>query len=142
MGLMSKLLGRDEVQRVSAVILPGGRSVEVKGEAQYQDALSAICGGKCHDGHQKRVTAALLPEPSNKYDRNAVQVYVDDRLVGYINRDDAVHYSPVLQQMVKKVGATGACDAVIVGGWDRGGNDTGHFGIWLNLAAPDAIARL
>lgn len=142
MGLMSKLLGRDEVQRINAVLLPGGRDVEVKGEAQYQEALSAICGGKCADGHQKKVTAALLPEPDNRYDRNAVQVFVENRLVGYINRDDAADYSPVLQRMLRKVKATGACDAVIVGGWDRGAGDTGHFGIWLKLAPADAIARL
>jgi hypothetical protein len=142
MRLMNRLLGRDEIQRVNTVVLPGGRSVEVKGELEYQDALSTICGGKCRQGHQKSVTAALLPEPDNRYDGNAVRVVVEKRLVGYINRADAASYSPVLQQMQNKVNAAGACSAVIVGGWDRGGGDTGHFGIWLDLAPAEAIAHL
>jgi hypothetical protein len=142
MGLMSRMLGRDDVRKVDAFLLPGGRDVEVKGEAQYQAALSAICGGRCPDGYQKRVTAALLPEPDNSYDEHAVQVFVENRLVGYINREDAADYSPVLQTMLRKIKATGACDALIVGGWDRGGGDTGHFGMWLNLASAETIARL
>jgi hypothetical protein len=139
MGLLDKLRGRTAV---SAFMLPGGRAVEVKGEASYQDALSRICGGKCREGHHHAVTAVLLPEPGNKYDPNAVQVLVDGSLVGYLAKAEAKRYSPVLQFMQTKVKATGACAASIVGGWDRGGGDEGHFGIWLDIASPEALQRL
>lgn len=144
MGVLDRLRSRvpGAATVVKAVMLPGGADVEVKGEANYQDALSAICGGKCHDGYQKSVVATLLPEPANKYDKNAVQVYVENRLVGYVNKRDAAQYSPILMEMRRKIDATGACGAVVVGGWDRGSGDEGHFGIWLKLAAPEALRRL
>ena len=36
--------------------------------------------------------AALVPEPSNPYDSNAVMVQIDGRHVGYLSREDAVAF--------------------------------------------------
>lgn len=114
--------------RTSDTLLPRGPDVEVKGEASYQDALASICGGKCKAGHRLDVVATLIPEPSNQYDPNAVQVHVNNKLVGYINRPQAAAYSKALR--ARRNPAT--CHATITGGWDRG-DDAGHFGIWLHL---------
>jgi hypothetical protein len=141
MGLPDRLRGRQE-QELRVVVLPGGSSVEVRGEASYQDALARICGGKCKEGHNHPVTAVLWPEPTNQYDGNAGRVRVDGLLVGYLAREEAARYSAVLQRMQNKIGATGACKASIVGGWDRGGGDSGHFGIWLDIASPQALGKL
>jgi len=67
---------------------PAGRTVEVVGESHYQESPDAICGGKCEDGHHLMCQAELRPEPENPYDRHAVAVYVDDRKVGHLSRDD------------------------------------------------------
>jgi hypothetical protein len=70
-------------------------------------------------------------EYSNTYDVNAVRVDIAGRTVGYLSRDAAKVY----RQRIEKVGISTQsieCGAVIRGGWDRGRNDRGHFGVWLN----------
>lgn len=137
MGLFDRLRGNPS----QILALPGGADVEVKGEAGYQGALSAICGGRSSAGHHRPVRALLVREPSNTYDPNAVKVTVRGRLVGYLSRPEAARYAPALDLLAGR-GLTGECDATIVGGWDRGDGDTGHFGIWLRLAGPDEIRAL
>lgn len=44
--------------------------------------------------------AVLLPEPKNRHDANAVMVWVDGRHIGYLARDEASQFSPVLQGLV------------------------------------------
>jgi len=54
------------------------------------DALEAILGSSV-GGHsrQRAVIAALVPEPDNQYDPNAIMVMIDGQQVGYIPKDDA-----------------------------------------------------
>jgi hypothetical protein len=33
------------------------------------------------------------------------------------------------------------CDAKIVGGWDRGDGDEGHYGVTLSLSKPLRLAK-
>jgi hypothetical protein len=89
LGFFKRLSGKVVGPDLEPVILPGGESVEVVGDSYYQDALDAICGGKCEDGHQLMCRAELRPEPDNEYDKRAVGVYVDGRKVGHLNRADA-----------------------------------------------------
>lgn len=42
-------------------------------------------------------------EPGNKHDRNAVQVTLDDKPVGYISADRAVMYAPVFDDLEQRV---------------------------------------
>ena len=51
------------------------------GESHYQAALEALCGGHNRYGHEMECEAELIPEPSNPYDPNAVQVMIGRRLV-------------------------------------------------------------
>ncbi len=53
--LSDKVVGPD----LEPFVLPGGQVVQVVGESYYQDALDAICGGKCEDGHQLMCQAEL-----------------------------------------------------------------------------------
>lgn len=57
------------------------RFVEIVGESHYQDALSAIAGGKTHDGHQLPVHARLIPEDGNPFDPNAVRIEIQGKKV-------------------------------------------------------------
>src|SRR5690606_12065765 len=70
----------------------GEYGFEVVGESHRQDALSAICGGPCEEGHELYCTATLRPEPTNPHDRNAVAVDIDGRHVAYLSRSDAVDF--------------------------------------------------
>lgn len=103
-------------------------SIEVVGESNYQAALLAVSGGKTPDGPaQTEHLAQLVAEPSNPYDRNAVRVEIDGRLVGYLPRQFAGRLSAVLRE----IEGPAMCQARITGGWDRGGGDTGSFGVVL-----------
>lgn len=143
MGLLDRLLGRSRgetfqtgLAQRNALVLRGGRTVEAVGESYYQDALARVCGGKTYDGHQHPCIATLVPEPHNPYDRNAVGIYVDGQKVGHLSRSDAAAYQPLLARLAND-GVVGTCTAMIVGGWDRGAGDEGHFGIRLDLAPPE-----
>jgi len=113
---------------------PGGTPLyldtkAVVGESQYQDALLRITGGKTEQGHRLRVSAELRRDPRNEFDRNAVMVLVKGQAVGYLNRELAQSWNPALAKFKNRF----EVPADIVGGWDRGDGDTGHFGvqIWL-----------
>ena len=59
--------------------------MSVVGESHYQPALQHITGGRdCHGDFTKAVavSAVLVPEPTNPYDRNAVRVDIDRMTVG------------------------------------------------------------
>ena len=122
----------EKADELEPVVLPGGRAVEVVGESYYQDALDAICGGKCEDGHQLLCQAELRPEPHNEYDNHAVGVYVDGRKVGHLSRADAKKRQTDLLAL-RAQGKRPMCGALISGGWLRGPDDEGHYGIRLDL---------
>jgi len=113
-------------RRIRPTRLEGRELVNVAGESHYQDALHAIAGSG--DGEVRfETTAALVPEPSNPHDPNAVRVEIDGRLVGYLPRAAAVAYGPVVREPVER-GRTAVCDAMVAG---RGG----VLGVFLRL--PD-----
>lgn len=131
---------RDEASLPAHAVLLGGQGrVEVKGESHYQDALNRVCGGKCPEGHARKVLAVLEPEPDNPYDANAVAVRVNGELVGYMARQPAADYAPIAKILSDK-GKIGAARAFIRGGWLRD-DDEGHFGIELELSPTPALLK-
>jgi hypothetical protein len=105
-------------------------SAEVVGESHYQANLSKLTGGKTRDGANELMTATLVLEDENPYDRNAVRVDIDGLTVGYLARDTAREW--------RRQGRSDqfTCPALIRGGWDRGHGDEGSFGVRLELP-PD-----
>jgi hypothetical protein len=126
------------------VILNGATALEVRGEASYQPPLEALAGGHSREGADRPVIAILQREPTNKYDPNAIEVLArlekqPDKaatLVGYIAREKAALMAPALDRFEaneQRVALRGR----IIGGWDRGDGDIGHFGIWLKYTPSD-----
>lgn len=58
-------------------------------------------GKQLNPGESIDTTAVLWPEPKNRHDKNAVAVYVQSKHVGYLSREDAAQYSPVLTDLVQ-----------------------------------------
>jgi hypothetical protein len=110
----------------------GSFTIEVVGESSYQSALERICGGCSENGVEKYVVATLVPEDSNPYDENAVRVDIVGTTIGYLSR----HAAKIYRKRLKEEPATTPreCRAVIRGGWDRGRDDRGHFGVRLDLS--------
>ena len=75
----------------------------------------------------------------NPYDPNAVGVFIDSQLVGYVPRDVAPHIRTEMMRLSPDERPV-TCDAKIVGGWDRGDGDEGHYGIRLSLSNPLRVA--
>ena len=109
--------------------------VEAVGESNYQEALERICGGRTEDGHNLEVEAILTFEDDNPYDRMAVAIYIQDQLVGYLNRETARSFRKELASAAPGI-TLASCSAMIVGGWERDEEDWGYFGVKLDLPAP------
>ena len=56
--------------------LASGPGMEVVGESHYRDAIAGIAGGTRREAVRLVTWAALVPEPENQYDRNAVGVRI------------------------------------------------------------------
>jgi hypothetical protein len=62
--------------------------IQIVGESNYQKHIVAISGLVGRD----KFAIYLVPEPSNKYDKNAVAVFAGGACVGYIKRDSAAYW--------------------------------------------------
>lgn len=111
---------------------PGAYGVEIVGESKYQRTLEKICGGREEESARKKVKALLVLEDGNPHDSEAVRVDIDGETVGYLARKEARQYRARLKE-AGYPSLLGRCDAIIVGGWDRGRGDRGHFGVKLDL---------
>jgi hypothetical protein len=101
----------------------------------YQDALDDLCGGKCDEGHDLPAIAQLCFQEDNPYDKNAVVVLIDRQVVGYIPRTEAKQFRREILRINPDERPV-TCDARIVGGWDRGDGDDGHYGVKLSITTP------
>lgn len=80
--------------------------------------------------------AVLIPEPDYGYDPNAIQVFVEGNLVGYLSRDDAVAYRPGLLQLMNDTGTLVALEGDVVGGGPRP-DGLGRLGVFLDHDPTD-----
>ena len=92
-----------------------------------------MAGGRTRESAEHYCTAALVFEDENEYDENAVRVDVDGGTVGYLAREDAPVFRDWLAGGYGRDVRRASCPAVVVGGWDRGDGDRGHFGVKLDL---------
>ncbi len=116
-------------------VIPGDGtfSVAIVGESHYQPAITAVCGPRTEEGvDDLEVEACLVLEDGNPYDSEAVRVDIRGRTVGYLSRAGARHYRKALAKLgVRPV--TAYCQARIRGGWDRGEDDQGFYGVYLDI---------
>jgi hypothetical protein len=117
--------------------------IAVVGEASYQSALRRLCGSTKWERVRFECRAALLPEPDNVYDSNAVRIHagVDGGQylhVGYLSRGDAVDYKAVVQGAMQ-LGYTIACAAHIAG--REPGSETHNLGIFLELPTVEECLK-
>jgi hypothetical protein len=105
----------------------------VVGESSHQDELEELAGGRTEESAEYYCDAELIPEPDNAFDDNAVFVSVSGEKVGYLPRKTAARYN---EARIAHGIDLAICAAVIVGGWDRGEDDYGHFGIKLDVVQP------
>jgi hypothetical protein len=120
-------------------LLQGHEDLEVVGESYRQDNLWHVFGGQHQpEAHRfrKNVHATLLAEDGNPYDDNAVSVWIDGLMVGYLPRDEANRLRPGLLKLQEREGKPIALEGVIVGGGMRD-NGPGLLGVFLRYNPED-----
>lgn len=113
----------------------GWQDVEVAGESYHRSEIGRLFRkwGLKAGGVTMRV-AVLVPEPTNKHDRNAVKVVIDGEHVGYVPAEDAPRVRRAIAKLPKKVAAT-----VPVRIW--GTNGDGTWRTRITLAFSGATER-
>lgn len=139
MGFFQRIPGTDGPGRPVIVNWQGDGNfeLEVVGESHYQAAFEAICGPRCEEGEDRIVVATLICDDKNLFDPNAVRVEVAGCAIGHLSREAALIYRALLQQCGYP-GADAKCAARITGGWARGARGEGHYGVRLDILAPEA----
>jgi hypothetical protein len=142
MGFLRKVLGGGspgpDITVAAYMVVPDRQdaTLEVVGEQSYQSEILAASGGRDQDGPiKKKHTALLRLEPDNRYDKDAICVWIEGRRVGYLSREDAIRYGPVFRWAAFRDHSI-ACEAYLKGGWDRGRRDQGSVGPVLHLGSP------
>ncbi len=97
--------------------------------------LRALAKRRTGAGAPVEFIATLVREPDNPYDSNAVVVRSDrGNTIGYLSREDAVDYGPVLEAVAAS-GKTAQCRAKLIGGTVGKRN----IGVWLDIDPPDEL---
>jgi hypothetical protein len=137
---------------MDALTLHAGGMLSVVGESHRQDALDRVAGDATGPepyleelkGRARALTrepdrlwfrAALLREPTNEYDPNAIAVHAAGvGLVGYLDRETALDFAPVFEELARQGYSVGACPAMLVGG-----TSGKSWGVVLCLSSPEAV---
>jgi hypothetical protein len=114
--------------------LPTGGGRRIAGLSFHAANLKAIIGHTERSGSGWTLTATLVREPANEYDPNAIAVWVGDRQIGHINRDDAADLAPLIDR-VEAAGWRASCSCHLWGGRD----DVFGGDVWL--ASKDSLAK-
>jgi len=119
--------------------------VEVAGESHHARDIRAIFG---HDfkpnGSEITVDSQLRPEPTNRFDRNAIAVWSGPHHLGYLPKEEAARYAPVLSGLVANKW-TPQCEArVWAADWsyeddERSGRGDPQARVTLDLAEPHML---
>jgi HIRAN domain len=148
MGLLNRLtttVRREQSNTLVAEPLAAGALVSVVGESHYQPTLERTAKLAVRGAPPLPVTtdvatdapdllwfqAVLVREPKNPYDSNAIAVHSPVGHIGYLSRDDAKRYQPVLSAVEHRGSQGGACSAFL----QRANN--GYWGVVLALSHPD-----
>ena len=131
MSVWSRLFGRPHERGVLAG--DGEFAFHVVGTSLHQEALEYLCGRRTPSGVRHYCAALLQPRQNHADDPIAVAVIIDDLEVGQLEQDVAPDFLKVLS---KGRFAEAVCEALIVGGWDRGGHDWGYYLVRLNTCMP------
>lgn len=135
--LNRKLAGSDRTQRTAPGVLgqltpTGSYGLGVVGEASYQSNIDRVAGGRTTEGVRLDCEAILVPEEASPHDSMTIRVDIQGSTVGYLSRANAREYRAEIKRLGFPSGVF-TCKALIVGGWDRGPNDRGHFGVKLDV---------
>lgn len=97
-----------------------------------------VPGGRRECGETVSFVAALITEPDNPYDKNAVKICVSGsgETIRHLSRADAVAYGEVFK-LISSCGRVGACKAKVIGGI----KGKPSFGVMIDIRDPDGLLK-
>ena len=116
----------------------GDFHLEIVGESNYQDELQRIAAGRTEKRERVEFKVVLVPEPDNRYDKNAVAVYaVGGGVVGYLSRELAEEYQHAINSFIGATKSHPSCNAVMAGGY----GEKRSIGVWLDLDTDALLSQ-
>lgn len=142
MGLFDAFRPRPKPAELAPVVARSVRGfpLQVVGESRYLENFIDLFGERDADGIHQEAVASIEYEDGNRYDPMAVVVKINGLTIGYLNRLDAREY----REAMIRCGCDGrrlTCAARIRGGWYRGSDDEGEFGVTLALDIAEPVCR-
>jgi hypothetical protein len=116
----------------------GGRfMVEVMTESRYQPTLKALAGEHGEQAAAAQYVATLMPDDHNAYENEAVAVFIDGRMVGYLSQKASIKFRELLRKKeardssapptrkcaAARCGKASACNTWWCWTWSRWKND-------------------
>jgi hypothetical protein len=94
----------------------GGRfMVEVMTESRYQATLHALAGEHGEQAAAAPYVATLMPDDHNAYENEAVAVFIEGRMVGYLPQKASLKFRELLRKK-EATGQLSTADAQVRGG--------------------------
>lgn len=118
-----------------------GTPTNLVGESIYQDALWKVVNPKgdgvrrARDDRYTQVRVKLAHESNNAYDSNAVVATIGGDVVGYLSRDIAPTYAPLLTTSGRTF------EGAIKGGFRLSNGELADLGVEVMLPPPEVLRR-
>ena len=100
---------------------------EIVGESHYQPQIAALA-----KQGREILTARIIPDDGNPFDKLAVRVEIDGQTVGHLSRDDARSFRRRLGAM-RLTGQATTCEAEIRGGGTAKDGRALMYGVFLAM---------
>lgn len=131
-------------------LLPGKdnwHNLEIVGEAYRETQISAALGRqmKLDEEIEETLEALLVPEPDNPHDANAISVRVRGQVVGYLSREAATLYRPIIHRITASglvATTTSRIWAVTRKSWDEPSKPRFYSNIRIYMPEPHQILPL
>jgi hypothetical protein len=76
---------------------------DIVGESFHEAAIRSFFPKRIGEGDRELfIMASLIPEPTNPYDKHAVKVVVGGQHAGYLSKEDAPNYQPVIARLIQQ----------------------------------------
>jgi hypothetical protein len=137
MGFFSRFFsgGSPEFNESQLVILDGSDDLDVVGESYQQENLWALVGGASSEKIRVEVIGYLVPEPENKYDPNAIGVWIQGRKVGFVAKELAREIVDDLLRLMSENGDSLIGLRGVIAGGGQYADGPGQLGAFLEYPA-------
>ncbi len=101
MGLFDLFKKKEVVKQPTQIIFDNKYSFKIAGMFAYENELKTVMGQNPKLAKARKIPdskifvlapydgpCSIIPEPTNKYDKNALRIVVNDHTIGYVPRDD------------------------------------------------------